>query len=307
MSEEEAGSPPLADDKPFFAIDVGDLSEEPEASLTASDAPPTPMMMGSLSGSISPAEDSAPADQTNPRPLTPTGPQLTGDVSEFSGQAMYAVPPMAKKEGFRWRQFFLGLFVPYIALMLLFVVEGAVQQDWDDVYRGEDIILNSEDNRTFETTLSPRSNEVLDYFSSSYRGDDVEINVRGWENRGMSEDFSPIYQYTYSNTGYNESEIGTYYPSNNTVYFVLDSVETNRLYVFVEYVDPVELDSAESGTDIGEFLFCLLPIAYVAGTIAAFVKGKNALAYGLLTALPLGFVIFPLLFFLLLVFAFGIY
>jgi hypothetical protein len=306
MSEEEAGSPPVPDDKPFFAIDVGDLSEEQEVSPTVSDAPPTPMMMGSLSGSISPAEDSAPADQTNPNPWTSTGPQLTGDVSEFSGQAMYAVPPMDKKEGFRWRQFFLGLFVPYIALTLLFVVEGAFQEDWDDVYRGEDIILDSEDNRTFETTLSPRSNEVLgDFWASHYTDDGVEIAIRGWS--WESEAPSSITQYTYTNTGSNESEIGTYYPSNNTAYFVLDYVEINRLYLYVEYVDFAELNSAESGTDIGEFLFCLLPIAYVAGTIAAFVKGNNALAYGLLTALPLGFVIFPLLFFLLLVFAFGIY
>jgi hypothetical protein len=307
MSEEEAGSPPVPDDKPFFAIDVGDLSEEPEVSPTASDAPPTPMMMGSLSGSISPAEDSAPADQTNPNPWTSTGPQLTGDVSEFSGQAMYAVPPMDKKEGFRWRHFFLGLFVPYIALTLLFVVEGAFQEDWDDVYRGEDIILDSEDNRTFETTLSPRSNEFLSNFWASHNTDDgVAIDVSGWSS-WESDDPSSIYQFTYANTGSNESEIGTYYPSNNTVYFVLENVEINRLYLYVEYADVDAYNGAESGTDIGEFLFCLLPIAYVAGTIAAFVKGNNALAYGLLTALPLGFVIFPLLFFLLLVFAFGIY
>jgi hypothetical protein len=231
---------------------------------------------------------------------------LTGDVSEFSGQAMYAVPPMDKKEGFRWRQFFLGLFVPYIALTLLFVVEGAFQEDWDDVYRGEDIILDSEDNRTFETTLSPRSNEVLgDFWASHYTDDGVEIAIRGWS--WESEAPSSITQYTYTNTGSNESEIGTYYPSNNTVYFVLENVEINRLYLYVEYADVDAYNGAESGTDIGEFLFCLLPIAYVAGTIAAFVKGNNALAYGLLTALPLGFVIFPLLFFLLLVFAFGIY
>jgi len=303
MSEEEENSPSPPSDKPFFAIGVGDLGEESATSPTTSDGPPTPMMIGSLSQGEAP--DSA--DQANPNPWGVPGPQLTGAVSESSGQPMYDVPPMAKKEGFRWSQFFLGLFVPYIALTLLFVVEGAFQEDWDDVYRGEDIILDSEDNRTFETTLSPRSNEFLGNFWASHNtGDGVAIDVSGWSS-WESDDPSSVYQYTYTNTGSNESEIGTYYPSNNTVYFVLENVEVNSLYLYVEYVDFAELDSAESGTDIGEFLFCLLPIAYVAGTIAAFVKGNNALAYGLLTALPLGFVIFPLLFFLLLVFAFGIY
>lgn len=301
--EEADASPPQ--DKPFFAIDAEDLVDSPADHPTTPDSPPTTMMVGSLGGPGSSAAGSASTEQTTTNAWGSPGPQLTGDVSAFSGQTMYTVPHVDKKPGFRWSQFFLGLFVPYVALMLLFVVEGAFQENWDDVYRGEDIILDSEDNRTFETTLSPRSNEFLDNFWASHNTDDgVGIDVSGWSS-WESDDPSSIYQYTYTNADYNESEIGTYYPSNNTVYFVLENVEINRINLYVEYVDINEMDRAESGLDIGEFLFCLLPIAYVVGTIAAFVKGNKALAYGLLTALPAGIVLFPFLFFVFLMFAFG--
>ena len=305
MPEEETDDVSSLEDKPFFAIEAEDFVEAPANPSAPSDAPPNVMMVGSLGGAGFPTVDPGSTNQTTTNAWGSPEPQLTGDVPAFSGQTMYSVPNMAQKTGFRWSQFFLGLFVPFVALMLLFVVEGAIQEDWDDVYRDGEFILNSEDNRTFETTLLPRSNEFIDsLWASHYTDDGVEITVSGWSS-WESDEPSSIYQYTYANGDYNEYEIGTYYPGNNTVYFVLENVEINRINLYVEYVDINEMDRAESGLDIGDFLFCLLPIAYVVGTIAAFVKGNKALAYGLLTALPVGIVLFPVLFFLLLIFAFG--
>ncbi len=305
MPEGETDDASSPEDKPFFAIEAEDSVEAPANPPAPSDAPPSAMMVGSLGGAGSPTMEPSSTNQTTTNAWGIPGPQLTGDVQAFSGQTMYSAPNTTQKMGFRWSQFFLGLFVPFVALTLFFVVEGAFQQDWDDVYRGEDIILNSEDNRTFETTLSPRSNEFIDNLWAQYYTDDgVEITVRGWSSWESDDSFS-IYQNTYTNGTYTESEIGTYYPTNNTVYFVLENVEINQINFYVEYVDADMYNEADSGTDIGEFLFCLLPIAYVAGIIAAFVKGNKALAYGLLTALPAGFVLFPFLLFVFLMFAFG--
>lgn len=305
MSEEDENSPSPPDDKPFFAIGVGDLGEEPATSPTTSDGPPTPMMIGSLSGSPSQGEAPDSADQTNPNPWGVSGPQLTGAVSEFSGQPMYDVPPMAKKEGFRWSQFFLGLFVPYIALVLLIFIGNAFEADWDDAYRWEEIELLSEDNKTFEHTLSSQSNEFLEYFDASFEFEDHYIYLSINDLHKYQDGPSTIVQHNESTR--QESEIGQYYPNNGTVYFVLDNAEANRINLFVEFYDRDVGDEYESNGLISDLLFCLLPIGYLVGTIAAFVKGNKALGYGLLAALPFGIVFIPLLFFLFLMIAFGSY
>lgn len=304
MSEGEEGDASPPQDKPFFAIDAEDLVDSPADHPTTSDLPPATMMVGSLGGPGSSAAGSASTEQITTNAWGPPGPQLTGDVSAFSGQTMYTAPHADKKAGFRWSQFFLGLFVPYVALMLLFVVEGAFLENYDEVYRGEQVILNSKDNRTFESTLSPDLNEFVEYFYAGVATEENSITVSGGGYWGGDEP-SAIYQSTQSSSGFSESEIGTYYPGNGTVYFVLENAEISRINLYVEYVDIDALDRVESGIDIVDFLFCLLPAAYIVGTIAAFVKGNKALAYGLLTALPVGVVLVPVLFFLFLVLAFG--
>ena len=111
-----------------------------------------------------------------------------------------------------------------------------------------------------------------------------EISISYWYDRYESNSVS-VYQYNQSSGS--ETEIGTYYETNSTAFFQLSDASADELWLSVNYYNP-ELDDY-GAVDTFETLFCFLPFIYLAGVIAAFVRGNKALAYGLLTPLMLWF------------------
>ena len=109
----------------------------------------------------------------------------------------------------------------------------------------------------------------------------------------------PVYQIAQET--YNEVEIGSYSPSNQTVWFSLSNISVDSLTVEIEYVDE---DIYNDTGGLSDGVFCLLPLAFVVGTIVAFVRGNRSFGYGMLTSLAL-MVILPFLFIFLLILAFS--
>ena len=132
MAEDDAPTPIAGDEKPFFAIDAEDL-----AGAQSSD----PRRHGTTSST----DDDRRFGRygwTRHRYWAPTS-QLTGDITAFSGQQMFAIRPNEKKKGFEWGQFLLGLFVPFVVFAIFggyrWVYQGG-ESNYEDPWRYETIV-----------------------------------------------------------------------------------------------------------------------------------------------------------------------
>ena len=324
---EEADTPPSSDDdKPFFAIDAEDVAEATAAATftatttapsSATPQPPQPMMLGTLSNPattsapISGASSSmsAPDDEMKANPWGAPTPQLTGDINAMSGEGMFVMPAAdpQQPERFRWGQFFAGLFLPFIVLFLFGVGFAAIEPEYEDPWRYETVELNGQNGTTFQHQLTPTSDEFFQYMSTDvlHEGEYHRISCYV-ELYSYDEDYSqnsggdiPVYQM--SEETYNEVEIGSYFSSNQTLWFSLSDISADSLTVQIEYVDEEIYDDVGG---LSDGVFCLLPLVFVVGTIVAFVRGNRAFGFGMLTSLGL-MVILPFLFVFLLILAFS--
>ena len=178
---EEADTPSSSDeDKPFFAIDAEDVAEATAAatapatviaSSSTTPQPPQPMMLGTLSN---PATTPTPISDASPQMSAAEGemkanpwgaptPQLTGDINAMNGQGMFVMPAAdpQQPERFRWGQFFAGLFIPFIVLVVFGVGVAALEPDYQDPWRYETVELEGEDGTTFQHQLSPTPDEFF--------------------------------------------------------------------------------------------------------------------------------------------------
>jgi hypothetical protein len=163
----------------------------------------------------------------------------------------------------------------------------------------------SEDNSTFEFSIEPGEDEFPDgvyHLMQEMPDQSVRINIEAY---GEQTSRGNVYQYNYSNG--DSVIIGYYDPLNGTVFFKLDDASAESLIFEINYVDQDYYYGGDNDfvVEIVEGAFCMLPFVYIGAIIASFVKGRKSLGYGLITALPLGFVVLPALFFILLVIAFG--
>lgn len=79
-------------------------------------------------------------------------------------------------------------------------------------------------------------------------------------------------------------QIGELTSSNETLWFIPTGEELTSYSVEIETYDH-ELDESISNQDeIVEGVFCLMPLVYIGAIIVSFVKGKNALGWGLLSS-----------------------
>lgn len=287
MAEGDEGRTSPPNEKPFFAIDD-------EASTGASSPPPTSLFMGSLDTSVSTASSPPPA-------------QLTGDVSVLSGGHAFTLPEVAQKQGMQWGQFFLGMGLPFVVIIVMMFILGFAESrdDYTDYWRYETINAMSEDNSTFEFSIEPEEDEYPDgVYQPMQELADQSLTIR-IEAYGGQMSRTDVYQYNYSNG--DSKTIGYYEPSNGTVFFQLDGASAESLMFEINYIDQDYYHGGDNNlvVEIVEGAFCMLPFIYVGAIITSFVKGRKSLGYGLITAFPLAFVVLPALFFILLVIAFG--
>ena len=295
---DEEGAKPA---RPFFDIGLDDASsstKEPAPVFFGSE-PPMPVQIGSLGAAAEPT----------PSP----SPQLTGNVATMDGMFTFSAPVEATKEGFRWGQFFLGLFLPWVALFLFSVVAEAFEPDWDsmpDFSRAEDVLLTPGEDGWYAHTINKTSEESFNLDFGFTIDSETWANVavyydpldEDWEGNGQ------VRQTNYSDDGYDETVVGEYTPENQTVWFRLDndSTEEHLAFLYITDYEAMEAWEIENGGGVGDAiastLFCGLgPIAYIAGLITAFSRGNKALGYGLLCAVPLAVVMGPALVILLLI------
>lgn len=286
-------------ERPFFDIRPEDTSSQDQPpQTTMSDAPvPVSIQVGDLGtpvlGAASPA-------------------QLSGEVSSVEG--MFQFQPILDEptQPFRWGQFFLGLFVPYILFFFLTVVAEVSNQggeDMPDFYRYEEASLAPDDDGWYNVTVEKSRAESLNFeidlgsthpeyhsVMMAYWADDVD-----WENNGL------VFETAYddSNGNYSETEIGEFTLSNQTIWFKLDgsNVKTYNVTIVFHDVAAEEAwwDEHSGPAEIFSIILCGMPIAYVGGTIAAFVRGNKALGIGLLSAIPAGIIFLPAMAILLLI------
>lgn len=214
---------------------------------------------------------------------TPTPITLSGSVSEFTPSGYgYAEAPVEKK--MQWKQFFLGLFLPYavgFGLLFLFMF---VEENFDPYTYEERVIEVNEDG----------------YFVHAFQhssGMDVEYC---YSNEPYSADFYISCSFDYSASSENQwivqessihqhdsldspVDIGAYSASNSTIWFKLTNSSIDEAHIGVNFYDSERDDSLVLGAL--ETSFCLLPFVYVGAVIFAFVKQKKSLGFGLLSAL----------------------
>ena len=323
MAEEVDTPSSSNEDKPFFAIDAEDVAEATAAATvatatttapsSATPQPPQPMMLGTLSN---PATASAPISDTTPpmsaaegemkaNPWGAPTPQLTGDINAMNGQGMFVMPAAdpQQPERFRWGQFFAGLFIPFIVLFVFGVGAASLEPDYQDPWRDETVELEGEDGTTFQYQVTPTSDEFFESMWTEFEHEGewyrISCYTDYYYNDGNAGGEFPVYQMAQET--YNEVEIGSYSPSNQTVWFSLSNISVDSLTVEIEYVDE---DIYNDTTGLSDGVFCLLPLAFVVGTIVAFVRGNRAFGFGMLTSLSL-MVILPFLFVFLLILAFS--
>ena len=317
MAEGEKTPVSSTDDKPFFAIDAEDVAEATAAATAAATTtappasapsqPPQPMMLGTLSGE-SGASEFTPASgaegEIKANPWGAPAPQLTGDINATNGQGMFVMPAAdpQQPERFRWGQFFAGLFLPFIVLFVFGVGFAAFEPEYEDPWRYETVELNGQNGTTFQHQLTPTSDEFFRYMWTEFEHEGEWYSVSSYvELYSYDEDYDqnsgediPVYQV--ARETYNEVEIGSYFVSNQTLWFSLSNISADRLTVEIEYVDE---EIYEDVGGLSDGVFCLLPLAFVVGTIVAFVRGNRAFGFGMLTSLSL-MVILPFLFVFLL-------
>tara|TARA_B100000003_G_C10918020_1_gene366131 strand:+ start:143 stop:1030 length:888 start_codon:yes stop_codon:yes gene_type:complete len=293
MAEDDAPTPIAGDEKPFFAIDAEDLTEAQSSDSAVTPPPPQPMMIGALGDT---GGQPASGGQAWGVPTS----QLTGDITAFSGQQMFAIPPIQKKKGFEWGQFLLGLFVPFVVFGILAVIVGVSESNYEDPWRLETIRAESDDGISYSLEISPMPNERVEYAWSEFEYDGYSYSINFWTTYGATT--STIYQ-TNQSGDWREEAIGTFYQENQTMAFELDNASAEFLMIDLEFLNTEIADGNQN--ELLEMGFCLLPIGWLVATIASFVKGKRSLGWGLLTSAFVGVFLLPLLAFLLLVLALG--
>ena len=215
-----------------------------------------------------------------PPPATIT---LSGTVSEFvsSGYDSAALP---QKRKMQWKQFFLGLFLPYavgfVVILLFFVADEAF-----DPYAFEERVIEVNEEGYFVQEFELSSTMNVDY---CYNNEPYPTNFSLSCTFGESADSGDTWVVRESvrdqegNYGPN-TNIGAYSASNSTIWFKLTDSSAEEVHIALEFHDPAVDD--HFFFNALETSVCFLPFIYVGAVIFAFMKQKKSLGIGLLSAL----------------------
>ena len=288
MSDEEA-PPPRA----FFDITPEEATEQ-NPSL-----PPPSVVVGAF-GADPPASTPSPLSGAV---ASPNGAMVDASTGHFSGSVSLttdgslAFMPVPEKSSEGWGRFFLGMFAPWLIIVLMTVLAASFDGGYDDyeMYESnESIATVADENGTVSVQLSPPSDmhsvdfsrytpefEIWMSYSPNW-GDFPDTNVYGFD---RSIHRNPIV-------------IGEYMPSTGELSFTSEELANQSIELDIWYYDEAA-EQEFGGGDFFEIAFsCCLPILYVGSVIGAFVRGEKRLGWGLLTAIPMGMIIVPVTLFL---------
>ncbi len=331
MAEEADGPEEGSESRPFFAITEADLAEQGEGQPSTQTAPETEMKSAEAVEGAEEIQDlesiSAMAGAPTPiaievgslggpatmHPGTMSAPQLTGSVSSMNGMFHLQSPAEMANTAFRWGQFFLGLFLPWVLFFGFVLVAGALNETISetppDFSRNVAVTMEPDENGWYVQTVDPNQGESLWFNIEVVDNNTAWVAVdcsyhpydSWWEDNGKVIEISGD-----SDGEITEEVIGEYTESNQTVWFKINERHSPSSYeVEINYYDEEASnawwDEQYAGGDLFEsIVFCGGPVAFIIGTIAAFVRGNKALGIGLLCSIPMSFIMLPLLFVLLL-------
>lgn len=232
-----------------------------------------------------------------PQSIIPPAPQsitLSGATADVSMFAFPGTQPPAQPTGFRWGQYFVGITIP-VVFLVIFSIFADLSNDRSDPYSYQIYELEEDSDGYFseELTLETATTEISWCYTYSTV---LEISC---ESFSQDESSASVIDYT---DGYPGVQIGEFTGSNSTLWFKPLNNSESSITMEVSFYDP-SIDT--NGPDIAfGLLGCSGMLAYLVGIVVAFVKGKKALAYGLLTPLLI-FILLMSVLFALLIFAFS--
>lgn len=216
----------------------------------------------------------------SPPPATIT---LSGTVSEFASPS-YDSAAVPQKRKMQWKQFFLGLFLPYavgfVIVLLFFFAEEAF-----DPYAFEERVIEVNEEGYFVQQFQVSSTMNLDY---CYNNEPYPTNFSLSCTDGESADSGDTWVVRESVRDHEgnygpKANIGAYSTSNTTIWFKLTNSSLEEVHIALEFHDPAVDDHLFFNTL--ETSVCSLPFIYIGAVIFAFMKQKKSLGIGLLSAL----------------------
>jgi hypothetical protein len=276
MDESERAPQPRA----FFDIESNTV---PEGNPTL---PPASLWVGQMDSGSPASHQTSTVGAGHP----PQGSAFfSGEVTAMPGGAL-AFEPVAAKERPRWGRFFLGMFGPWLVVLLMTLATGFSSANWEDFEAHESVSGSGDNNGTVTLQLSPPS-----------AAHEVNFNHYDWD-EGV--DIYMYYSPYYGDEGRltvpvrdNRAEIGTYDTQTGVLTFTHNHFVNSTLTTFdVWYYDQAGYNDANDGGEMLAFIgSCCLPLAYIGGTVMAFVRGEKHLAWGLVSAIPAGLVMVPVM------------
>lgn len=231
-----------------------------------------------------------------PQPIT-----LSGSVSEFQTQNYgTTIAPSGRK--MQWKQFFFGLILPYAVVFLLFAIMAFADEAGDPWIYDEEILTVNETgyfSHDFQQSTAIEVGWCSGYATSS----DDSFSIHCPNDYSGPQDKFIVEERVQNPTGADSYvEIGEYTPSNSTLWFQPTDSSIETIEIRIEFYDSSkDFDFVFEILSIGS---CFLPFIYIGAVIFAFVKQKQSLAYGLLSALGLWVALFSLFIASLLMFGF---
>ena len=269
MTGEAADDVYPGEDKPFFAIDEASLAEATAPVVTPQAAPESQVIFGQ------------PMNPTS----TPSTPQLTGVVPVQQPQFMLTHAPPKPTKTVRWLDYFAGVVVPLLIIALMFIGEETVFA-WESPYLDKELTVESEDGTTYSVRFPQYEHETLLSFTSEFTSEEHSIVLRcPIEGNGAEV---AVEQRNRSSAI--DANIGTYYVANSTAFFQLDQAKADELVVEMMYYDDTYTDE-----DPLDYACCLFPFVYLGSILAAFVSGRKALGFGLISSFVVGLVAVPVM------------
>ena len=161
----------------------------------------------------------------------------------------------------------------------------------DFIFAADHETDNTTSTSYLNSTFTPTNQTLYIYLDALFFSSNEVLEVHSCEGA-----FHSFHQCTanQTETGYAMSvswlgerehvQIGELTSSNETLWFIPDGDELTSYSVYIQTYDR-ELDESLSNQDvIFEGVFCMMPLVYIGAIIFSFVKGKNALGWGLLSS-----------------------
>ena len=247
-----------------------------------------------------PSPDTPSVFETNPPPAPQTI-TLSGSVSEFQTQNYgTAIAPSGRK--MQWKQFFFGLIIPYAVVFLLSAIM-VFAEEAGDPWSYDEKTLTVNETGYFTHDFQQSTAIEVEWCSGYVISPDDSFSMDCANGYSGTQDKFVVEEWVENPTGADSYvEIGEYTPSNSTLWFQPTDSSIETIEIRIEFYDSSkDFDFVFEILSIG---FCFLPFIYIGAVIFAFVKQKQSLAYGLLSALGLWVALFSLFIASLLMFGF---